>query len=64
MADSHSHGEKHSHGGHDIWTHMTPEMRVELRQDDRTAWKHVVGLLLFIVSVGIVLAVLTVILSA
>lgn len=58
MSDSEKHGE------HDIWAHMTPEMRGELRADDADAWKHVVGVLLFIVSVGLVLAVLTVFISA
>jgi len=51
-------------GEHDIWVHMTPEMRHELKAEDSDAWKHVVGLLLTIVSVGIVLAVLTVWLSS
>ena len=58
MSDSDKHGE------HDIWVHMTPEMRGELRADDADAWKHVVGLLLTIVTIGIVLAVLTVVASA
>ncbi|MDX1947933.1 MAG: hypothetical protein SFU86_21215 [Pirellulaceae bacterium] len=53
-----------SHGKHDIWVHMTPEVRTELRAEDADAWKHVVGVLLAIVSVGLLLAVITVIISA
>jgi hypothetical protein len=46
----------------DAWG-MTAATRDQLRRDDKDAWKGVVGLLLFIVSVGIILAVLTVWLS-
>ena len=46
----------------DAWG-MTAATREELRLEDKDAWKHVVGLLLTIVSVGIILAVITVWLS-
>ena len=48
---------------HDIWVHMTPEMRHELKAEDSLAWKQVVGVLLLIISVGLVLAVFTASLS-
>jgi hypothetical protein len=51
------------HDDVDAWG-MTAATRDELRQEDKDAWRHVVGLLLTIVSVGIVLAVLTVWLSS
>jgi hypothetical protein len=63
MTDTHSTGDQHQHGAHDIWVHMPPEKRLELKAEDSAAWHNVVGLLIFIVSVGITLAVLTVILS-
>ncbi|MEX2174952.1 MAG: hypothetical protein WD872_11360 [Pirellulaceae bacterium] len=44
---------------HDIWVHLTPEVRNELRAEDSVAWKQVVGVLLFIISIGLVLAVFT-----
>jgi len=47
----------------DAWG-MTAATREELRLEDKDAWKHVVGLLLLIVSVGLVLALLTVWLSS
>jgi hypothetical protein len=46
----------------DAWG-MTRTTREELRLEDKDAWKHVVGLLLTIVAIGLVLAVLTVWLS-
>jgi hypothetical protein len=46
----------------DAWG-MTRATREELRLEDKDAWKNVVGLLLAIVSIGLVLAVLTVWLS-
>jgi len=55
------HGE--SHGEHDIWEHMTPQMRADLHAEDSDAWKHVVGVLLLIISVGLVLAIGTALLS-
>ena len=58
-----SHGEHESHGEHDVWVHMTPEMRHELKAEDSDAWKHVVGVLLFIISIGLVLAIFTASLS-
>lgn len=60
MADA-PHAEHH--GDHDIWEHMTPEMRRELKAEDSDAWKHVVGVLLLIISIGLVLAVATALLS-
>jgi hypothetical protein len=38
---------------------MTPAMQSELKAEDSDAWKHVVGVLLLIISVGLVLAVFT-----
>jgi hypothetical protein len=64
MADSHHADDHQGAAPHDIWLHMTPQMRADLRHEDADAWKHVVGVLLFIVSVGLLLAVLTVIVSA
>jgi hypothetical protein len=62
--DEHAHAEQDTeHGEHDIWVHMTPEMRHELKAEDSDAWKHVVGVLLFIISVGLVLAIFTASLS-
>jgi len=52
-----------SHGEHDIWEHMTPAMRAELKAEDADAWRHVVGVLLLIISIGLVLAVTTALLS-
>jgi hypothetical protein len=51
------------HGEHDIWEHMTPQMRADLHAEDSDAWKHVVGVLLLIISIGLVLAVGTALLS-
>jgi hypothetical protein len=48
-----------THDDVDAWG-MNAATREELRRDDKDAWKHVVGLLLTIVSIGLVLAVLTV----
>lgn len=52
-----------THDDVDTWG-MNAATRDELRRDDKEAWKHVVGLLLTIVSVGLVLALLTVWLSS
>lgn len=60
MADT-PHAE--THGDHDIWEHMTPEMRAELHAEDSDAWTRVVGVLLLIISFGLVLAVGTALLS-
>lgn len=60
MADA-EHAE--AHGEHDIWEHMTPELQKELKAEDSDAWKHVVGVLLLIISIGLVLAVFTAALS-
>lgn len=51
------------HGEHDIWEHMTPEMRKDLRADDRQAWKDVVGVLITIVTIGLLMGILTVLIS-
>lgn len=51
------------HDDVDAWG-MNAATRAELQRDDKDAWKHVVGLLLTIVSVGLVLALLTVWLSS
>lgn len=62
--NEHAHAEQDTeHGEHDIWVHMTPEMRHELKAEDSDAWKHVVGVLLFIISIGLVLAIFTASLS-
>ena len=52
-----------SHGEHDIWEHMTPAMQAELKAEDADAWRQVVGVLLLIISIGLVLAVATALLS-
>lgn len=52
-----------THQEHDIWEHMTPEHQRELKAEDSDAWKHVVGVLLLIISIGLVLAVGTALLS-
>ena len=60
-ADTHV---KHdTHVEHDIWQHMTPAMQDELKADDANAWQQVVGVLLLIISIGLVLAVATALLS-
>lgn len=41
----------------DIWEHMTPEHQRELKQEDSVAWYQVVGVLLLIISMGLVLAI-------
>lgn len=41
----------------DIWEHLTPEVQRELKQEDSVAWYQVVGVLLLIISVGLVLAI-------
>ena len=60
MADPH-HAE--SHGEHDVWKHMTPQMQADLHAEDSDAWRQVVGVLLLIISIGLVLAVGTALLS-
>jgi hypothetical protein len=47
----------------DIWEHMTPAHQAELKAEDSEAWKQVVGVLLLIISIGLVLAVGTALLS-
>jgi len=51
------------HDEPDIWEHMTPDMRADLKAQDSDAWWHVVGVLLLIISIGLVLAVGTALLS-
>jgi hypothetical protein len=63
VAATESHEHEPAHGEHDIWQHMTPDMRRELKAEDSDAWKHVVGVLLLIISIGLVLAVFTASLS-
>jgi hypothetical protein len=55
------HAEPHSDA--DIWKHMPPEHQNELKAEDSEAWKQVVGVLLFIISIGVVLAIITALLS-
>ena len=52
-----------SHHEPDIWEHMTPKHQAELKAEDSDAWKHVVGVLLLIISIGLVLAIGTALLS-
>lgn len=61
MAATESHDAEHDE--HDIWVHMTPDMRKELKAEDSDAWKHVVGVLIFIIAIGLLLAVFTASLS-
>jgi hypothetical protein len=42
---------------------MPPSMQAELKAEDSHAWKQVVGVLLLIISIGLVLAVGTALLS-
>jgi hypothetical protein len=60
VADAH---DAETHGEHDIWEHMTPAMQAELKAEDSDAWTHVVGVLLLIISIGLVLAVGTALFS-
>ena len=52
-----------SHHEPDIWEHMTPAHQNELKAEDSVAWKQVVGVLLLIISIGLVLAIGTALLS-
>jgi hypothetical protein len=52
-----------THHEADIWEHMTPAHQQELKAEDSVAWNQVVGVLLFIISIGLVLAVATALLS-
>jgi hypothetical protein len=47
----------------DMWQHMTPAVQAGLKAEDSDTWKQVVGLLLLIISVGLVLAVGTALFS-
>ncbi len=60
MTDAH-HAE--SHETEDIWKHMTPAHQQELKAEDSVAWNQVVGVLLLIISIGLVLAVGTALMS-
>jgi hypothetical protein len=53
VADPHS----DTHHEPDIWEHMTPEHQRELKSEDSIAWYQVVGVLLLIISIGLVLAI-------
>jgi hypothetical protein len=55
------HAETHSDA--DIWKHMPPDHQNELKAEDKEAWRGVVGVLLFIISMGVVLAIITALLS-
>ena len=59
MAEPHS----ESHAEPNIWEHMTPELQQELKAEDSQAWNQVVGVLLLIISVGLVLAIGTALFS-
>lgn len=59
MAETHS----ETHHEADIWEHMTPAHQQELRAEDSVAWNQVVGVLMFIIAMGLVLAVGTALLS-
>ena len=45
---------------HEIFSHFSPEEQHELKAEDSEAWHNVVAVLLLIVSVGLILAVITV----
>ena len=47
------------HAEEDIWQLMPPSLQAELQEEDADAWRHVVGVLLLIISIGLVLAVFT-----
>jgi hypothetical protein len=55
----------HAESNHepDIWEHMTPAHQAELKAEDSHAWKQVVGVLLLIISIGLVLAIGTALFS-
>ena len=59
VTDSHSAEQTEAN----IWEHMTPAVQAELKAEDSTAWSHVVGVLLLIISIGLVLAVGTALFS-
>lgn len=59
MADTHS----DTHHEPDLWEHMTPAHQQELKAEDSIAWNQVVGVLLFIISIGLVLAIGTALFS-
>ena len=52
-----------THEEPNIWEHMPPSVQAELKAEDSDAWMRVVGVLLLIISVGLVLAVGTALLS-
>lgn len=60
MADA-PHAESHEEAN--IWEHMSPAIQSELKADDSLAWNQVVGLLILIISIGLVLAVGTALFS-
>ena len=51
------------HDEPNIWEHMTPAVQAELKAEDANAWSQVVGVLLLIISIGLVLAVGTALFS-
>ena len=46
-----------------IWEHMPPSVQAELKAEDSDAWYQVVGVLLLIISIGLVLAIGTALFS-
>jgi len=52
-----------SHETNDIWQHMTPAHQQQLKGEDSIAWSQVVGVLILIISVGLVLAIGTALMS-
>ena len=52
-----------SHEEPNIWEHMPPAVQDELKAEDSVAWYQVVGVLLLIISIGLVLAIGTALFS-
>lgn len=53
MTDTHSDTDHED----DIWKHMSLEQQRKLKGEDSVAWYQVVGVLLLIISIGLVLAI-------
>ena len=51
------------HDDTDVFRHMPPSLQAELKTHDSAAWYQVVGLLLLIISIGLVLAIGTALFS-
>jgi hypothetical protein len=56
---AHAEHAESEHVEEDIWQHMPPSLQAELQDEDADAWRHVVGVLLLIISVGLALAMFT-----